>query len=357
MSGINVETVVMAGAALAAGANVDAQAQTQDNKTISWEEAQGMSKGEPIKDADGQTLAYFIEGQGMVYALFPTKAQEAVVNQYMDSVNQNIYRQNEERVARFQSSDAYKKLGEEEQILVTHKFRCEYNQPYYLAGNDETLRSIEDKESPIKAFMKTEKYQQLAPADRIIAQGEFAKKVNPNISESVNTQTFLTLKYAMEKFDHASAMVAADYMREHFKDAYDEKTIEKNVRNDLLVANKQATPENVEERMKLEMFGRKRWVDQNVTMNVMDAIDRDDKLSAADKENLKLEELRNYCQRIDKEPQYANEESRERAKLPMLYKYPELAQKLANENRQAQAENGLNATNLAMLNKMQSFRE
>ncbi len=357
MSAINVETVVMAGAALAAGANVDAQAQTQDNKTISWEDAQGMSKGEPIKDADGQTLAYFVEGQGAVYTVLPNEAQEATVKQYMDKVNESIHKQNEENVAKFQSSEAYKKLGEEEQILVTHKFRREYNQPYYLSGNDETLRGIEDKESPMRAFMQTEKYQKLAPADRIIAQGEFAKKVSPTVSDAISTQTFLALKYGMEKFDYTSAKVAADYMRGHFKDGYDERTVEKNVRNDLLIAHKSCSQENVEARMKLEEFGQKRWVDQNVTTNVIEAIDRDGKLSTVDKENLKLEELKNYCQRIDNEPQYTNEESRDRAKLPMLDKYPELATKLAAEKRQVQSEKGENIASMAMQKKMQSFHE
>lgn len=384
---VNTETVVMMGAALAAAGNVQGQEAVQAaEKTISWEEAQNLARdslrndlyaqsasaangverlmdkynsdksgdladtlradsakfnenrnGAPIKDAEGQTVAYFFENQGLVYALFPTKEQEAAANKYMDNVNEGIFRQNQEKVSRFQATDTYKQLGEEERIIATHQFRQEHKEPYYLAGNDSVLDKIRENESPVRAFMQTQKYQELGEADRIIALGEFSKKVcPPEISESIDTQTFLHLKYGMDKFDYASAKTAANHMREHYMDGYDKQSMEESVRNSMLLSHEPLSQENVEKRMAQASFGASRKVDREATEGVMRAIDRDGNLSAQEKENLKLGELRDYCQRIDNDSRFSSQQDKEQSKQSMLRNYPELAQKLTAEQQRPQ---------------------
>lgn len=229
--------------------------------------------------------------------------------------------------------------------------------------------TAQQKKSPVDEFMATEEYQKLNNAEKVVAYGEFRKKVAPmltaDLTESINKEVCGTLEkgISLGAFDGKEAQMAAEYVREHYKDLYNKEGIKKNVQRDIMaekVLGAKPFPGTMEDRVEMAWSIRRGMVDKSVTSACIDAIGKDPTLSPEEKRAMQVQELSNYCQRCDSaNDRFVTPKMVEIDKNTMLNKYPDLkndvleklgqSQGKANSNQQSQANGNINPQLMAHL--------
>lgn len=225
--------------------------------------------------------------------------------------------------------------------------------------------TAQQKKSPVDEFMSTEEYKNLNNAEKVVAYGEFRKKVAPELTESINKEVCGTLEkgISLGAFDGKEVQMAAGYVREHYKDLYDKEGINKIVQRNILAEKALGAkpfPGTMEDRVEMEWSVRRGMVDKKVTSDCIDAIGKDQTLSPEEKRAMQVQELSNYCQRCDSaNDRFVTPKMVENDKKHMLNKYPDLkndvleklgqSQGKANSNQQSQANGNINPQLMAHL--------
>lgn len=209
-------------------------------------------------------------------------------------------------------------LSEVKRLEALYKYRKEHD-----LGVSGDIKNKSLSEETMDAFKATDYYNSLNRTEKVIAYGEFRKIITPELAESVDTQVYLTLKYGFSQgvFDGKEAQMAAQYMREHYKDAYDENMMISNIKKrTLAIEGKEIAPNVLEEKLAQEWSVRKGIIDLEVTKQCMSVIANDKTLSEEQKKEMQVQELTGYCKRCDAEDNNLKAKKKEH----MLASYPEL---------------------------------
>lgn len=202
----------------------------------------------------------------------------------------------------FKQLPGYQNLSEVERLVAVYEYRKEHDLPYYSGGSLGHIRPL--PEETMDAFKETDYYNSLNRTEKVIAYGEFRKTITPELAESVDTNVYLTLRNGLSQgvFDGKEAQRAAQYLREHYKDGYDEDMMRNNIkRRALALEGKEITPDVLEERLALQWAGIRGFRDLEYTRECMSAIANDTTLSPEQKKEMQVQELTGYCKRCGAE--------------------------------------------------------
>lgn len=334
-------------------------------------ENQKQDLGTPIKGPKGEIVAWHHKEHGIAFdSATRSDEQNRCVCEYINNLNQGIYEENLQKITEFRNSSAYQELNEEDRIVAEYRFQLENCQPScraeFVFGSYDNPSQYgykvpqEASPNPMEAFQQTERYQQMNDAEKIIAYGEFYNKV---YGREYNAVTFADLKQEMDsgKFNYSETKVAADYMREHYRDGYDADLVETNaILSEVIFETETKDPDSYSEETKshlaaiksspllhlssagkrddeaveLAWRGHRTGVDASVTRSSIDAVEREPNVSDGWKDMTQLQEVKDYCMRINNAPDITNDSEKAAIMGNVLRYHPELAQQLLKEYQQ-----------------------